>query len=151
MNLRTFSAISAVSMLVLGGCVIVGTTPGGGNGGGGNGGDTVASSSSGDVGGQGGAGVGGSGGGGGAPACAKTCGDAITDGTGVCDTSPASLALYQALAACTCERLSSDADPGCKDECAASTCAGADPDATCGECLQKGGCMDELGACSSDI
>jgi hypothetical protein len=156
MNLRTFSAISAVSMLVLGGCVIVGTTPnGGGNGGnggevttGGNGGAGVGSTSSSSGGGAGG----GTGGTGGAPACAKTCAEAITEGVAVCDSSPASLDLYNALAACSCDRAANDPMPGCKDLCGDNLCmAGGTPSADCGKCLQSGNCMAEFGACSSDL
>lgn len=155
MNLRTFSAISAVSMLLLGGCVIVGGTPsGGGNGGGGNGGEgnTGNTTNTGGKGGSAGAGVGGAGGGaGGAPACAKTCADAVTDGTPVCESSPASVALYDALAKCSCEQAAADPTPGCKDVCADNLCAGMDFTADCGKCVQTGACTMEFGACSSDF
>lgn len=155
MNLRTFSAISAVSMLVLGGCIVVGNTPGGGNGGGGNGGEgntTNVSSSSGSAGaGVGGAGGGAGGAGGGSGACAKTCADAVTDGVPVCESSPASVGLYDALAKCSCERAAADPMPGCKDVCADNLCAGLDFSMDCGKCVQTGSCATEFGACSSDF
>lgn len=153
MNLRTFSAISAVSMLVLGGCIVVGNTPGGGNGGtGGTGGEGNATTSSS---GTAGAGVGGAGGGtggtGGAPACAKTCAAAVTDGVPVCDTSPGSKMLYDELAQCSCERAAADPMPGCKEVCADNLCAGMDFTTDCGKCVQTGSCMPEFGACAGDL
>jgi len=156
MNLRTFSAISAVSMLVLGGCVIVGNTPGGGNGGGGSGGEVSTGGAGGKgVGGAGGAGVGGAGGGtggtGGAPACVKTCAEATTVGAPVCESSPASKALYDELAKCSCERAAADPMPGCKDVCADNLCMGMDFTTDCGKCIQTGSCMPEFGACAGDI
>jgi hypothetical protein len=152
MNLRTFTAVSAVSLLVLGGCIIE-TTPSN-NGGGGSGatGGSSSSSSSGTAGtgGTAGAGVGGNAGAGGGPACAKTCGDAITDMVPVCDTSPASLDLYKALSACSCERASADPMPGCKEVCGDNLCTTAAPSADCGKCLQTGNCMAEFGTCAGD-
>jgi len=114
----------------------------GGMGGGGMGG----------VGGMGGASVGGTGGmGGGAPACSKTCADAITDGLVVCMDSPASLQLYNALVACMCERAAMDPMPGCKDDCVDNLCAGMDVTTDCGKCVQTGACMSEFGVCASDL
>lgn len=149
------AAKGMVAMTFLGGCRLYpywtgGDNGDGGGGSGGSGGDGSTSSSSG--GGTAGAGVGGMGGmGGSAPTCSKTCGDAITNGDAVCTDSPASLQLYQALAACSCERAAMDPMPGCKDVCADNLCAGADPSADCGKCVQSGSCAMEFGACAGDI
>jgi len=153
MNLRTFTTISAVSMLVLGGCVIT-TTDGNGGSAGSGGKDTASSSSSSGTAGSGGAagaGVGGGGGAGGAGACAKTCAEAITNSTPVCDTSMASAELYKALATCSCDQAAADPMPGCKDVCGMNLCTGAAPDADCGKCVQTGNCSMAFGACSADL
>jgi hypothetical protein len=153
MNLRTFTAVSAVSLLVLGGCIIetTNTNDGGGGSGATGGGSSSSSSGTAGTGGTAGAGVGGNAGAGGAPACAKTCGEAVTDMVPVCDTSPASLDLYKALSACSCERAAADMMPGCKDLCADNLCTGGMPSADCGKCVQTSTCSTEFGACAGDI
>lgn len=162
MNLRTFTMLGAVSMLVLGGCIIDTTNqPSGGNGGGGSGGEGNTGNDGGGgagVGGGGGtAGAGVGGGGGGMMACVG-CGEYVTalatggmPGT-LCATNPSSglnsETLFTELAMCTCDMAN-----GCGADCATSTyCGGMDaPSMACGTCIQTGACSGAFGACSGDI
>ena len=151
MNLRTFVTVGAVAMLVLGGCVVVGS--------GGDGGAAGTAGSGGDVGGNGGTAgsggaTGGSGGGtagAGGGTCDKTCAEAITNGNPVCADSTASLALYDALAACSCDRGAADTPAGCKDDCGDNLCVNKDTSQACKDCVQKAACSADFSNCANDI
>ena len=127
MNLRTFATVGAVAMLVLGGCVVVGPDGDGGAAGtAGSGGDGNTGNTGGAGGGTAGAGGGTAGAGGGTATCDKTCAEAITNGNPVCADSTASLPLYDALAACSCDRGAADTRARCKAYCGDNVCVNKD-------------------------
>lgn len=165
MNLRTFSTVGTVAMLVLGGCVIVDSNGTGGSAGTGNTGNEGGSGNTGNLGGGGsgtaGSGNMGGGGSGGAPACAQKCAEAASEGKPMCADAPmTSMDLYNALADCSCKQMSTATPPGCQDKCTAMAggtpdlCDGAaTPSADCATCVQDtvGGCGVQFGACSNDF
>jgi hypothetical protein len=158
MNLRTFTTISAVAMLVLGGCVIVDSTGNtGGSAGAGGGSDTTSSSSSSGTAGAGntgGNGMGGGGSGGGA-ACSDNCSDTLTDPTLTpCATASDEIKkLYTELAECVCGAGPCATDDKCKKT---TYCGGTDGMGTttydeCQKCLQDNtatGCGSQVNACA---
>ena len=151
MNLRTFATVGAVAMLVLGGCVVVGSDGDGGAAGtAGSGGDGNTGNTGGAGGGTAGAG-GGTAGAGGSATCDKTCAEAITNGNPVCADSTASLALYDALAACSCERGAADTPAGCNDDCGDNLCVNKDTSQACSDCVQKAACSADFNNCANDL
>ena len=153
MNLRTFTAISAVSMLMLGGCIIVDSTgnTGGsaGSAGSGKGGDgTAGTAGTGGMGGTGGSSSSGTAGAGGAM-CVGCASFSIDQLGTLCDLSKP---LYTAYDDCSCGPTGK-----CAGACAKSVCATPKlkPDTECEACLTNvdpmKGCSVEVGACSNDI
>ncbi|HRI71874.1 MAG TPA: hypothetical protein PK156_46900 [Polyangium sp.] len=165
MNLRTFTMVSAVAMLALGGCIIETTNGTGGSAGTGNTGNEGGTGNTGNMGGGGSGNTGNMGGaggsGGGAPACVNTCAEAASDPTTtICATdTDTSAMLYNDLRMCTCMVASTATPPGCMDKCTAPAggtpdlCDGAAmPSAGCSTCVfdTVGGCGNQFAACSND-
>jgi hypothetical protein len=86
-----------------------------------------------------------------AATCDKTCAEAITNGNPVCADSTASLALYDALAACSCDRGAADTPAGCKDDCGDNLCVNKDATQACKDCVQKAACSADFSNCANDI
>lgn len=149
MNFRSFTVFSAVAMMALGGCVIVGNGGTGGGGGSAGGGGEAGTGGS-----AGGIGVGGAGGAGGGPACdtpidgkCYTCSELTTfvtcAGFDACTDSTAFITEYKA---CVCEM-------SCAAECKDSiNCGGVtDPSQTCLDCIKGAvACEGAVSACNNN-
>jgi hypothetical protein len=83
--------------------------------------------------------------------CADAVSDPSIDPSMLCTDNgpPSSEDLYNGIADCICGEAGA-----CAEKCAASVCAGADPDTDCITCVTTPGaegCGDQYAACSGDV